>query len=124
MIVKNKTNKIQTLWIRDVLRGGSSSPAEVLPKEPKEIPSSYIVDKIRTPNFDEIFEIQGLYKSLSEKRVEPKVEDIIEEESNVIEESTSVEEFTEVMEDKFICDVCGAEFASARGLASHKNRSH
>lgn len=26
--------------------------------------------------------------------------------------------------DSFICDICGAEFASARGLASHKNKVH
>lgn len=27
-------------------------------------------------------------------------------------------------EDKFICDECGAEFASAKGLTAHKSRSH
>lgn len=30
----------------------------------------------------------------------------------------------EVLESKFICDECGAEFASSRGLASHKARVH
>ena len=30
----------------------------------------------------------------------------------------------EVQEDKFICDECGAEFASERGLATHKKRAH
>lgn len=46
----------------------------------------------------------------------------IQEEQMTPEESH--EESVTIIEDKFICDICGAEFASARGLNSHKNRAH
>lgn len=44
----------------------------------------------------------------------------IEEKSS--EEETRTEEESPVSE--FICDICGAEFGSMRGLMAHKNRAH
>ena len=51
---------------------------------------------------------------------EDKVETPAETPAEEILEAPKKEELT----DKFICEECGAEFASARGLASHKNKTH
>ena len=51
------------------------------------------------------------------------VKDAIEEEPEKPVEEV-VEEKTPVEDSKFICDICGAEFASSRGLARHKSSSH
>lgn len=48
-------------------------------------------------------------------------------ESNSVEETNQVEEektAPEQLESKFICEKCGAEFASSRSLAAHMTRSH
>lgn len=47
-------------------------------------------------------------------------EEIVEED----EPTEEHEEDTETKSDSFICEICGAEYASLRGLQSHLSRSH
>ena len=49
------------------------------------------------------------------------IEEIVEEETQTPEPQ---KEAHETEKSEFICDICGAEFASIRGLTSHKNRVH
>lgn len=143
MKIKNLTSVVQSLWIRDMLRGGSIQ-VQVLPTEPREIASHYIPDRSKTTDFDKRFQIilEGNITKTVSKVEDTSNEEVTNEVENEISNNQDVEDDEpteqgvepsneettekepEVSEDKFICDECGAEFASARGLASHKSRAH
>lgn len=65
-------------------------------------------------------EVDG--SSISPKKLPILQESIEEEETPEDSEEDGGEESPD--DGKFICSECGAEFASARGLASHNNRVH
>lgn len=65
-------------------------------------------------------EIEGTTPVVLQSIEVPEIENPQSEEVAIPEE----EEKKPEVSDKFICDICGEEFGSARGLNSHKNRAH
>lgn len=49
---------------------------------------------------------------------------VLGEHDEVEDEIAPVEEKPQVDGPEFVCEVCGAEFASSRGLNAHKNKAH
>lgn len=124
MKVKNLTDRIQSLWIKNPREGGRSLSVEVRPHDTRDI-SDYYPDKSMMPDFDKNFEIVGSTKNIPSIKVEETITEI-QEDTTGDTQIPDEEKFSNptVLEDKFICEICGAEFASARGLSSHKNRTH
>lgn len=118
MKVKNLLNVVQSITVKDVAGEYREYQLYIEPQATIEIernlmivPSSLsanviIVDEnvkesVKTPTVVEVKSVET-----------PKVEEV----------NPAVEE--PAVTDKFICDTCGAEFASAKGLSSHKNKAH
>lgn len=124
MIVKNLTSKLQELKVEE-LAGGRGFSIYVEGHSSTELTDVYIPD---TQAIKGIFEVvSGIETPQVDKKEEEGPADDLEgtkkdDLNDDSEENESSE--TPVAEDVFICDICGAEFASARGLASHKNRVH
>lgn len=70
-----------------------------------------------------ILNLESLEGSIEVMGIPKAKEEIKAPESPAAEETVETPKKEEVT-DKFICEECGAEFASARGLASHKNKTH
>lgn len=124
MVIKNLTPKLQPVEV-DELVGGRGYTLYVEGHGVTEIEGAYIPNMKK---YEGIFEV--LDKSITPNaEYSPEfVEEIKENEEKNEEDGVSPEEEKksepEVAEDKFVCEYCGAEFASARGLNSHKNRVH
>ena len=125
MIIKNLTSKVQSIKLEELV-GGREFTLYVEGHGVTDIVGAYIPN---AEKYNGIFEIGCICPSVSTHDIstieEEVTEDKVEDDSNseeTEEEKKDIE--PEVAEDKFICDICKAEFASARGLASHKNRVH
>lgn len=123
MIIKNLTSKLQPLKVKE-LAGGREFTLYVEGHGEVEIERGYIPISIS----NKVFEILNTTSApIFDK--EPEYQEIIEENKEVESDEIIIDEEEEKpvpkeVDDKFICDICGAEFASARGLNSHKNRAH
>lgn len=124
MLIKNLTNKQQSFDVKEITGENKVYTIYVTPYGSTEVDRVLLVNPMQ---YAGILEIDGkpiVHKETIQIPINslPKVENKLEE-SIEVEEDTPVVETT-VAEDSFICDICGAEFASARGLAAHKNKSH
>lgn len=120
MILKNLTSMYQSVTVEDTRRrqiasiGIAPFGEFILPEGMK------VLDQ---------FSLSGRV-SLGEGGASPVIlheshEEVQEAPEIMREETVEVAEpVAEIAEDNFICEICGAEFASARGLNSHKNRAH
>lgn len=114
MIVKNLTRDLQELQIFEFI-GDRMFTIYVEGNSSTELRDAYVP---HTERYDGIFQFISGESFVVDTPSEESVEDTIVEE----EVQTEVEDIE--VSDSFICDICGAEFGSARGLNSHKNRSH
>lgn len=131
MVVKNLTDERQKIVVREITGENRKYDIYVEPKGFTEVDRLFSI--LNPESYVGILEIEGLsVVTPSEEKIAPSVDSIIgvneePEESKEDEEQNEVKEDPEeekVAPDSFFCDICGAEFASARGLASHKNKVH
>lgn len=129
MIIRNLTSKLQPIKLEELV-GGRELTLYVEGHGVTDITGAYIP---RVENYLGIFEIEDNVSALFARSSESKEnreelenrEESIEENEHEEENKEDIEsKEPEVIENKFICDICKAEFASARGLNSHKNRVH
>lgn len=134
MKVKNLTSKIQALKVID-LTGGREFTIYIKERSCSDITGMYIADKSQLAHKFEIISDDNISSqeiepedSLSEVLPLEDSEESSDVEDNVVEEDNDKEEIKdsipESLSSKFLCDICGAEFASDRGLSSHKSRAH
>lgn len=126
IMIKNLTPKVQSIEIEE-FASGRGFTLYVEGNGVADVEGAYIPNIER---YEGIFKIGGQIaqsrvidsiESISEEIIEDKENKENEEDVPPVEDE-SLE--NDIVEDKFICDICKAEFASARGLASHKNRTH
>lgn len=129
MIIRNLTSELQPIKIEELV-GGRELTLYVEGHGVTDITGAYIP---HIENYLGIFEIEDNVSALFARSTEnaenrealDNHEDNIEEDEHEEENKEDIKsKEPEVIEDKFICDICKAEFASARGLNSHKNRVH
>ena len=126
MKIKNLTSEVVDFKVSE-LSGERDFFISLLGNGSTEILGAYI------PNIEKykgILEVESPFSSIETlKDFEEREEEISEEVPETLAEE--VEEIPEDIEepqgdlkDVFICDICEAEFASMRGLTSHKSRVH
>lgn len=147
MKIYNKTNQIQELRVFDrntkiqysvYICAKSSTELECnisTPDLPRLVEAgileilggSPITDSPKVPETSE--EISETEDSVEETLEISEDGDVIEteESSEVVEEISETEDGVNEepkQSEKFICDICGGEFGSARGLSNHKKKAH
>lgn len=136
MVIRNLTCKPQSLTVKEITGCHREYDINFQPQSAVELDRHLIV--VHPEKYAGIFDLGVCI--IEETRTvgatdavgdENPTEEIIKDEIPVdetVKEETPIVEFADAVEDKapdsFICDICGAEFASARGLASHKNKAH
>lgn len=106
------------------LISGTEYKVKVRPHSSTVIERGYMLVSNKEEIKKEVIESPEETIEESEELVEEQ-EEIIEDPTEVLEESPEeIVEEPETLSDKFICDICGQEYASARSLAAHKARSH
>lgn len=119
MLIKNLTDKMQAINVETLGYDRKGYTIYIQPHGVSDVSDVLIIDK---ENIGKVIEIVGIEKSHEpEKTPEVKEPQILEEKS-VEEESPKSPEYSNP--DEFICDICGAEFASARSLSAHKHKAH
>lgn len=126
MRIRNLTSDTQALKVIELV-GGREFDIYIEGNGCTDIDGMYLRDLNQLGSTFEI--VSNVQPSVSEETIpegsnEEDSQEDLKEESQDDSKEESKEESTTPVSDKFICDVCGAEFASARGLTSHKNRSH
>lgn len=138
MKIKNLTSRTQKLVVREITGEKRVYDIYVTPYGTTDIERM----TIREPkDLSGIFEVDGVVVTPAEVEIPVTKNPTPEEPHGEIMDETSDEEPTgeptpeEPTQDTtpenttsedgvFVCDICKSEFASARGLASHKNRAH
>lgn len=130
MKIKNLTPDVQKLVVKEITGEKKRYDIYVVPHGTTDIDRMVIIEPA---DLSGIFEIVGSctpiivsseVKATPDEVTPPGVDDQDHDEVDnppVVETPPAQEQETG---DTFICDICGAEFGSARGLASHKNRTH
>ena len=133
MYVKNTSSKRQVVKVRHLtshqefdisIQPGGTTEIDNLMKIVSKDHSVQIQDPKSVPS-DSLSEVES--NPVEESKTDSDVVDEIKTTDNVEEESTEEEETAleeTKVDGKFICDECGAEFASARSLSLHKSRAH
>lgn len=139
MKVYNKTNQIQTISVYD---RNTRKPYEiyVCSNSTTEIFNDMVVkgdidrDKFlllsdegipieETPRvFKELTQVEDICEDAEVVDIDETLIDTVSEESNIEEEVE--EDSSKAESSSFICEICGAEFASSRGLSTHMKKSH
>lgn len=134
MLIKNLTSKKQKLEVRELTGERREYEIFIEPAGSTELENLIIINPERYAGIFDTGDCIHMEKSPVINEVDPVEEeksddDSVEksdttpeesvEEPQESEESSTAEEVSDC-----ICDICGAEFASARGLSSHKNRVH
>lgn len=120
MKVRNLTSIVQALPIVEIV-GGRKYDIYVEGNGSVELCECYV------PNIEKFKNVFELVRDVDLKTVELKIDEatqVSNEDDNMLSDDTNDAKDPEVLESKFICDICGAEFGSARGLNTHKNRVH
>lgn len=118
MIIKNPTPEIQEIVVREIVGTRSEYTFYINPYGSLDLDSNFLLVKEKTKGSIEVVEEP-------KKTVIPPVPTPTPVDEDLTAEETDPTVSTEVeIVDKFICEKCGAEFASARGLTSHMNKLH
>lgn len=137
MKIKNLTPKMRGVRVVELV-GGKAFTVYIQGNRSMDIPGVYIPD---TKAYEGIIEVDNPFNSTPVEIEETQVgeeettgEEVITSEDEVVQESTEKGEddtpagedsqSAETLTDKFICQECGAEFASERSLKSHISRVH
>ena len=134
MKVKNLTAKTQQLSVLEIV-GGREYCIYVEGKGIADLCGCYVPDMNKYSGvFELIKEVNTLSPAVESHEVETPddTKDTNEDEVKTPDETDPQDESVEtptpkepeVIDSKFICSVCGQEFASARGLNSHMSRAH
>lgn len=132
MKIKNLTSSVQALRLVDLVEGREFT-IYIEGNSWTDIAGMYLADMTQLTNKFEIMDsIMNVTKvdaelaevATSEDTAESTDREEISEDAPEEEDKESEEEPVSSLPNKFICDICGAEFASDRGLNSHKSRSH
>lgn len=126
MIVKNLTCKSQKLVVKEIIGDHTEYDMIFQPKSAVEL--DRLLTVVHPEKYSGVFEFETCschsVVETNEVAVEVKEPEVsTEEEPETVPDVEEVKE-PEVAPDSFICDICGSEFASARGLANHKNKAH
>lgn len=116
MIIKNPTPEIQEIVVREIVGTRSEYTFYINPYGSLDLESNFLLVKEKTKGFIEVVEE-------TKNTVIPPVPTPVDEDLTAEETDPTVPTEVEIV-DKFICEKCGAEFASARGLTSHMNKLH
>lgn len=118
MLIKNLTDQVQELHVRELRGSDRVFSVYIQPQGVTDLDRLFvIVDKEKV---GKVVEVVGV----PIPKDEPKEVEAPKEESRENEVPPEESPKPEILLDKFICDECGAEFASARGLNNHKNKAH
>ena len=129
MVIRNLTSKVQSLRVEEYV-GGREFTIYVEGNSTTDIEGMFI---LANQKIQGIFEVEGCesFHNIPEavENIPNDVEETIlpgddEPTTSSGEEEVITPNDVEESSESFICDVCGAEFASVRGLTTHKNRSH
>lgn len=129
MVIRNLTPKVQSLRVEEYV-GGREFTIYVEGNSTTDIEGMFI---LANQKIQGIFEVEGCdsFHTIPEavENIPNDVEETIlpgddEPTTSSGEEEVITPNDVEESSESFICDVCGAEFASVRGLTTHKNRSH
>lgn len=129
MVIRNLTSKVQSLRVEEYV-GGREFTIYVEGNSTTDIEGMFI---LANQKIQGIFEVEGCesFHTIPEavENIPNDVEETIlpgddEPTTSSGEEEVITPNDVEESSESFICDVCGAEFASVRGLTTHKNRSH
>lgn len=131
MVVKNLTDKLQTLVVKPLLGEDREYDIYLNPKSTTDLDRHLVVvnkDKLKgLVEFEgENVEVVPVKEEVPETPAEEVPKTIVEETPVAVEETSEEEAPVEEAPapDKFVCEVCGAEFASNRGLTTHMNKVH
>lgn len=127
MIIKNLTSDTLKLTMQEMVGEHRNYDFYLSPNGFTEVDWHF-----RLLNLEKLVSLGVLECSDFERKPEViSIEDILpdmneEDTQNSQEDDSDSEdqEESEVSTDKIICEICGAEFASTRGLTSHKSRAH
>ena len=132
MVIKNLTCETQKLVVKEIVGDHRTYDMSLQPHSSVELDRFLAV--VNPEKYAGIFDFGDAKVEVKKVEVLPKVEEPKREEVHEEEEVAPAEEVVaetteetpkkDVAPDAFVCDICGAEFASARGLASHKNKAH
>ena len=129
MKVTNLTEEVQKLSVRSLIGDRESFDIFVQPKGTTDLPQKLIFDASK---YKGIFKFEGDAIPVAKKSssTEKKEEDAVEEKVEEKKEEAPVKEVKEeapaeeAPKSAYVCDICGAEFGSAKGLKAHKNKAH
>lgn len=122
MLLKNLTSHTVSVTLAELTGDYKQYSICIMPHGITEVFNSKILHE---DHYKDILEIDG--HSHAQIVPDPVVVKIEVKDDPISSENLEVTESQDVQEesnDTFVCDICGAEFASARGLNSHKNKVH
>ena len=118
MLIKNLTDQVQELHVRELRGSDRVFSVYIQPQGVTDLDRLFvIVDKEQV---GKVVEVVGV----PIPKDEPAKIESSEVDSKEMDTPSEKSPEPEILLDKFICDECGAEFASARGLNNHKNKAH
>lgn len=119
MKVTNLTDKVQEILVKEYVGGEYTIYLE--PHGSTDVEGGYVVEDEGTKGISVEKKTPVVPQTPKEVPIEsPKV---IPETPAEVEPEEEEEELGSTS-DQYVCEECGAEFASARGLASHKSKAH
>lgn len=128
MKIKNLTPEVQKLVVREITGEKRTYDMYVVPNGTTDIEKMAIIEP---KDISGIFEIEGVIVPAPviphEEPEAPEGEVVTPPELKISvhdDENNTPTPVEPEAGESFICDICKAEFGSARGLASHKNRAH
>lgn len=124
MIIKNLTSNTQEIKLRAIVGDDREYSIYIKPNSMTDIDRVVILNKKALGG---LVEIDGVVEEVVATEVVESQgqQDTGVSESIEIKETEVKEEQKETpVDDKFVCDICGAEFASARALSAHRNKTH
>lgn len=129
MIIKNLTSSLQGLRVAELVGGreftiylqghASTELRDICVTETDKLGKTFLILGESTTSI-----VEDPEETSTETPVDEEVETTEESGDQPAQEDTTETSQESNVEEKFICDICGEEFGSARGLSAHKSRAH